>query len=98
MAAPFIRTALRPSVRHQRGHHPGRLTPITDSLGLLLPGVKHGRDNQEARCDGTFADAQEHAAGEEPSKACRGCVAEKSDGPDENVDAEGDVESTREAP
>lgn len=53
-----------------------------------MPGVKHGRDDQEPGCDGAFADAQEDAAGKETAKACRGGVAEQCDGPYEDVDAE----------
>lgn len=63
------------------------LTPITNTNGLLISGVKHGTDNHEARRDGTFTHSEDEAHGEETGKVLASCMAAQSNSPDEYVQA-----------
>ena len=65
-----------------------RLTPVAHTRRLLCPRIKHGGNNQEARCYRTLTDAKDEANCEETTEALARRMCAQSNGPNEYIDAE----------
>ena len=63
-----------------------RLTPVTNSQGLLLACIEHGANNQESRGDGSFAHTQNEANDEQTCKILAGSVGAKGNSPDKYIE------------
>lgn len=65
----------------------GGLTPIRSPPYLLVPGVKHGGNDEKPGDDDALAYAHDEPASEESAEGVAGCLTAQRDGPDEYVDA-----------